>query len=426
MNNMNIVPAKKNIVPLNVQLANDIKTLSQDIAVGQYELQNTLDNLESSSLDIEIKRNFLGCVKKNSIEKSFENVYSNLSYYIGECGKALQHTNENLGRTIDLIKLLALVEKDLYDQLDYQYVASNEIKTILADWFKKQGIKDEDIQELLEASFQRAYTLRDRLNSLRQEYRENIALCMSKMKVFEEKYISLDNEIAIYIKNTKDALQNALDNNKRTFETLYNEKYSILDALAKNKEQNLKDIADRFYKRIEAEKNILSGILTSNEKILSKIVNKGNDFNSLAQTKCNELFEIKKDSEKEIKELVTKKEDEIVNKLSNSYNEYFERITKISTDTQNEIEEKKQIIETSIDDAKIVFDNNLQKHNETLVTIRTSLMDEFQNKIREQTEMFEQEKSLLMSSFKKRIIRTLIGSVAISSVIAYFISTFVS
>ena len=137
METSSIVKYSKNSLPVEVQLASDLKKLSKDIKLGQDQLQKTLDELESSSIAVNIERNFLGQVKRTSVEKNFENVYSNLRDYISKCGEAIQKSNENQGRTLELIKLLALVEKDLYSHIDDQVVSNNELKSIILDWFKK-------------------------------------------------------------------------------------------------------------------------------------------------------------------------------------------------------------------------------------------------------------------------------------------------
>lgn len=321
-NKVNLISSPNNIVPLNVQLVNDITVLSQDITEGQSELQRILDNLDSSAVEVNIKRNWWGTINRESIEEIVKNVYSNLGSYIGKLGEAIQQTNDNLVRTLELIKLLARVEKDLYEKLDDQIVDSNEIKTILIDWFKKQGIKDEDIQELLETSFQRAYTLRDRLNSLRQEYRENIAQCKKRIDVFEEKHTSLDNKIAELIKKTESELQNAFDNNKQTFEKLYNEKSLALETLANGKEKNLNALADKSAKDYKAI-----------EEILSKI-------EALAKEKCNELSKIKNDAEENINTFITNKKAEI-ELLKNEFQNQIK-------EQANKFEEEKKVLISSL------------------------------------------------------------------------------
>lgn len=406
--NINILSSKANLIPVGTQLANELRTLSTDIENGQNELQKSLNMLNVSSLNIDIRRNWWGTMNKDSIIKSFQTVYSDLSFYIKKCGTAINQTNENLGRTLELIKLLAIVEKDLYDKIDNQEISNNELKAILLDWFKKQGIKDEDVQELIETSFKRAYTLRDRLNDFRKEYRENIALCSKKIEKFENRYTSLDNEIDVLVKNTKLELQNALENDKRIFEHL-----------AKTNEKKLKELSESSCKRIEKENNRISEILYSIERSFSKIIEKENKFNSLAETKLKELSQVKNDVEKDIKEFVTEKENGIVGKFISSYNEFSDNLIRTSVEVQKKIEEKKQTIENSINESKSSFDDSIREYNKTF----ESLKNELQNQINEQNDKFEKEKNTLRSSFKNKIFWTLIGSTIISSVIAYFVAT---
>lgn len=204
----NVASSRQVSIPINIQLANELKNLSNEITYGQNELQEILDSLDTSSLEVTIRRRWWGGTDHESIKEGFENVYSNLGNYIGKCGKALQQTNENLGRTLELIKLLALVEKELYEHIENQTVSNNELKTVIHDWFRKQGIRDEEVQELLETSFKRAYTLRDRLNALRQENEESIARLEERITALEKKQSS--NNVKTILSNTEGSNNNSL------------------------------------------------------------------------------------------------------------------------------------------------------------------------------------------------------------------------
>ncbi len=259
-----VVHNSNDVVPVGIQIARDLKKLSSDIKNGQKALQETLDKLNESSLKVTIERNRIGLVKKRSVEENLENVYSNLSDYVGICGKALQNTNENLSRALDLIKLLALVEKDLYEHLDDQMVSNNELKNILLDWFEKQGISDNEVRELLESSFQRAYTLRDRLNIFRQEYKSSIATCEKRLLEFESKYNSLDTEIAKLIEDSGNKLQNALNAAINLLSQLYKEKRSSLLSLydehvflVKKHEAETKQLNNEFVQSCEEARMVV-------------------------------------------------------------------------------------------------------------------------------------------------------------------------
>lgn len=113
-------------------------------------------------------------------------LYSDMCGYIRECGSAVKSTNDNLIKTLDLLKILALAEKSLFDHIDDQVVSNNELKDILLDWFKEQGITNDNVKELIETSFQRAYTLRNRINIVRNEYRNELAKFDERIIIFEK------------------------------------------------------------------------------------------------------------------------------------------------------------------------------------------------------------------------------------------------
>lgn len=282
-----------NIIPIGEQLTGNLKQLSDDIDNGQDDLKVILHHLNESSIEVTIEKNWIGLVKKSSLEEIIEKVYKNLSSYIVQCGKALQNTNDNLSRSLDLIKLLALVEKDLYKILDDQIVSNNELKDILSDWFKKQGINDNDVRELLESSFQRAYTLRDRLNNFRQEYKSNIANCEKRILDFENKYNSLETEIAKLIKDSSNKLHVLVNEYEAETKRLYKEfaqsrddaitdvcyqteQASIQIQSAKNEieknvkcsKDNLKDLVDSFRVDLEKLKKQQSEIFEEDRKKL--------------------------------------------------------------------------------------------------------------------------------------------------------------
>lgn len=288
-----IVNNSNNVIPVGIQLAGDLKKLSNDIKNGQGALQTTLDELGTSSVKVAIERNWIGQLKKSSVEENLKNVYSNLSYYIGKCGEALQNTNDNLSRSLDLIKLLALVEKDLYEHLDDQIMSNNELKNILLDWFKKQGINDDEVRELLESSFQRAYTLRDRINLLRQECRSSIAKCENRLLEFESKHNSIDVEIAKIVTDSINKLQSTLDTDINLLSQLYNKKRSSLLSLCNEQTSKMQEILknyDIIVKKYEAEtKRLYNEFVQSRDEAIKDVCDQAEQAYCKIQTAHNEL-----------------------------------------------------------------------------------------------------------------------------------------
>lgn len=453
------ISGSNNAVPVGIKLSSDLTKLSRNIAKGQEELQDTLDELDTSSLEVTIERNFIGLVKKSSIEENLENVYSNLSYYIGKCGEALQNTNENLGRALDLIKLLALVEKDLYEHLDDQIVSNNELKSILLDWFKKQGINDNEVRELLESSFQRAYTLRDRLNLLRQEYLTSIANCERRVSEFEHRHNTLDSEIKNLISETTSKLQNALNEDLDLLSKLYTEKHSSMMSLASNQEKRMNDIVTSFViaakqdkERQESLRDSINTLFSSIQKLISSFEDdykqKNLSLKQLTKESCDAISLLRSQSIDEIRDSVASLLSEINKDLKNSYEKYvnlssslyeskknecdnlvenygtevkrqYSEFTKFKYETvdavNNQAKEATTQIETSKLEVKEELDNTRIKINEFVDSKKV----EFEQLLSKQAEEFTEEKVKMYAKMKKTIAWTIILSSSLSIALSY-------
>ncbi len=458
----NIVKSSSNMVPVDMRIVQELRTLSHDIIKGQDELQETLDELDSSNLVVNIERSWYGAIKKSSIEENFEGVYDNLSHYIGKCGEALQSTNKNLSRSLELIKLLALVEKDLYDHIDDQVVSNNELKTVLLDWFKKQGINDDEVRELLETSFQRAYTLRDRINALRQEYREGISQCNNRIVAFEKKHLSLDSEIEKLISDTSNKLKKALEEDLILLRKLYDDKNHSLSQLALKKEKLLNAITESFVQKSNEEKSRQDAMYKNLEKLFASLkglsdsfttmyTNKEKQFVLLSEQKNNEISSLRDNSVDAINKLASRRSEEIESNLANSYKEYLDlsaktfelkkkEICELCSDstvnierlcsniqdeclkTSNGIESKRQNVEEYFDAACSQIDNKAQETEKNLDVNSQAVIEKLERLLKDQQNQFEQEKITLFSTFRKRIIWTVAGTITLSGIISYVIS----
>lgn len=451
-----------NIILVGVQLTRDIKQLSKDIINGQNALHDTLVELDTSSLKVELERNWLGQVKKSSVENNLENVYSNLSYYIGKCGKALQNTNENLSRTLDLIKLLALVEKDLYEHLDDQIVSNNELKNILLDWFKKQGINDNEVRELLESSFQRAYTLRDRLNIFRQEYKSSITACEKRLLEFENKHNALDDEIAKLITDSSNKLQRALDNDLNLLSQLYNEKQSSLLSLSHEQASKMKGLLKDYVEIVtkdKKEQDSLREFVNSSLNTLRNLTASFNEdykqkndiFKNQTRESCDKLNSLKGESINEIEVLVDEKQNEISNNLDALHNKYIEIITTLYEDQKGEYEILLKNYEAEIErtyndvvQSQEVAIKNIRSQAEQSSSQIKSAQNEIENSAKytvdklnelissfkvdleklkqQQSEMFEEDRKIIYVKLKNTITWTVIGSISLSTALSYIFS----
>ena len=167
--NFEIRPQVISIVDLlNTQnFSQEFHDINEEIGKTKESINTALVQIDNIEPTIKIKTNWVGVPKPKDIEESVSSVFNVIRPHIQSCGEAIRSTNNNLQRTLSLIKLIAAAESTIYQQFDEQITSQNELKEIISDWCKQNGIRDEQVNELLESSFQRAYTLRDRINQVK-------------------------------------------------------------------------------------------------------------------------------------------------------------------------------------------------------------------------------------------------------------------
>lgn len=233
---------------------NSVQNIDASIAQNKEQLKGQMASLKEAKANIEIGRHWYGTVDIDTICKSLNNIYDDLRSYIRICGSALCTTNENLSRALGLIRLLAMIEKDLYEQLDNDSIQSNVLKELIRDWCEKNNIRDEEVSQLLEASFQRAYTLRDRINDIRAEVRDKFGYYDTELGKLSANIESLKSDITTEKEKALQELSN-----------LYAEKESMLDKFSTEKKKELVHQHEQFvqvsndlFHDIEAKANEIS------------------------------------------------------------------------------------------------------------------------------------------------------------------------
>lgn len=218
--NIEIIPQESSIIDLlNAQnFISEYQKINNSICNQNSTINTIVNEINSIEAPVQIEKNLFGGAKPKSIEKSISGVFAVICPYILSCGKAIRSTNNNLQETLSLIKLIAVAESTIYQQFDEQITSQNELKEIISDWCKQNGIRDEQVNELLESSFQRAYTLRDRINQVKRQVsiaNNDLSETSKIAKSTETKVGQLDEQIKKvqekiqlfdkYIKETKDA-----------------------------------------------------------------------------------------------------------------------------------------------------------------------------------------------------------------------------
>lgn len=240
--------------------------LRKKLEIEKEKLEKTLEKINNTSPAINIKRNWYGTINKDSIEKSLSEIYSSLVGYIVNCGDAIKSSNDNIATVLVLLQLMAKIESDLYGKLSNNEVATNEFREVMKDWCKQNGIREESIDKLFETSFARAYTLRDRINNLKND----IAVNTEEIFNIEQELHSIRNDIQIFIEKSKEELSTSIANGKNDINNLHNRTISELST----------KIID-FNKSVEAMFNQKTIALESIENHISTIVeNFVLDYNS--------------------------------------------------------------------------------------------------------------------------------------------------
>lgn len=342
------------------ELLDGLQNIDSSLAKNEEELKQKLNSLENASVDIDVKRQWFGAVDIDSINKSLNNVYDNLREYVRSCGSAIRTTNENLSHTLGLIRILASIEKDLYEQIDNETIQGNVLKDLIRDWCEKNNIRDEEVNSLLESSFQRAYTLRDRINNIRSEFFKKLEHYESELSELESSVESLKSFVSSEKTKTLKELSN-----------LYSSKQSELINLSSKK---------------------INELLRLHEKNLKTI----NKYSEGIEDKYKEF----------IKDLYNKKEDVV--QLSEEFKEYLNKNISVLNDKQNEaIKEISSESQKKIDQFNFLCESIQEKqksYKEDIENNHKQIISENEgahSKIKEKIDLFEEKLKLQLEAQKK-------------------------
>ena len=190
-------------------LVNDSKfqKISNSIESNKSNLEKALENLDKQDCPIKKDEHLWGLIKSLNTEGTFVALYDKLKELSKTSYNAIDACNKNMKDILDLMKILVTTEKDIYDMIDKNELSLAETSNIIKEICRKANIKDETIEELFSQTFQRSYTLRDRIRQLRYDLEE-------KIDKLEQKFINLDktienrkNEITVFCEQAKNTVQ---------------------------------------------------------------------------------------------------------------------------------------------------------------------------------------------------------------------------
>lgn len=350
----------------------DFTSLAEDLQDQRKSIDKSLNNL-TSNIDVDIKRNWWGSTNIESVEDAISKVYKNLSDYIREYGKALCKINDNQCKTLELISILAKFEDDLYKQLDNSEVATNELRQLIVDWCREQNINDEDVQKLLDYSFQRSITLRDRINNLREELEKKISR-------LDMKFDSVKNELEQYVEEAHKKLESILSDHK----------VSIQKTITEQK---------------EALRQTLDDVYSNVHQVVAEIDNKKRNIDNRIEQIVGEIEQLKKELDDERQETTS----------------YY-------TEQRKEI---KQQVDSAISTSKQFLNEQEEKHKAELLYMQSMFKeklkeqeDAFNKLINKQKEDFEAAQKAIFSLFRKRTILSCLITGLLSVGIAILVCLF--
>lgn len=359
-----IIPEKKGktVIPVSLKVAKKLNEISKKIESDNSELEDCLDEIQNAEPTIDIG-SYLGViVKKSDVEASIYEVYSSLCDYIVKCGDAIRASNGNVSNILELIQLLTAAEVDLYHLMDNQAIESNELRILIKEWCKKHGIHDDEVDKLLESSFQRAYTLRDRINDLRKDFYEKIDKNNEQIRELQSHYSDYQAKI-----------QEATDSAILSLRASAEKKMHDIDNQSIEKQKELQKSFDIFSSNANKE-------IERVEALKRSLDDKNKEFSE----KVTLYFSKIDQKEKSIEQLSIKKTEELMS-VANGVTEKGKEIEKKANDILNNLEQNNQTFQSNIladfKEKKGEIDNELTRMKESQEWFRKELNKNFEEKV---------------------------------------------
>lgn len=213
----NSKPAKQ------IKIDSRISEIENTITIKKEQISQKILGIQNAIPPIQKDEHFWGAIKTLNTEKSLERLFKKLQGISSDTYVAINDTNTYIGCVLDLMRLLASAENDLYKLLDDESSSSKDLADSVEELLKKSNIKDEASRQFINQSAKRILILRDRIIDLRTYIEDNFVDKVTLDQMKESFQESLRNEISsaqkTIIQDTssrqKDAIReakNALDN----------------------------------------------------------------------------------------------------------------------------------------------------------------------------------------------------------------------
>lgn len=350
------------------QIVTRVGTFSRKIEEGKKKLKSDIQKLNDTS-SIVIRRNWVGFIKKSSVEEGFKITYKDLSEGYKVFSEAIVNANDHISTILDFIVMIVKLESDIYGKLDDLKTNDVEVGDFFETLIQKSDIKDEKYTEILKGLWNRTYTLRDRLRMLQDKINARVDDIVENIQA---RIDSLENEQnRFFIEGKKELLQE------------FEEKSKEISRCLQENQRKGEELREEMRRNINDAKDELSSSTQKCEQILAQVTAKEQQIVSDYDSKC-----------KCLQDSITKHE----NRLDEKSNHVSQSLTLIAKNNESEFAKSKN----------------------KLLEISAEARKDFSKQLNAQQELFDS----LIELQKKTARRTLFYATSIAVVLSTCISVF--
>lgn len=332
------------------QIVTRVGTFSRNIEDSKKKLESDLQKLNDTS-SIVIRRNWVGFIKKSSVEEGFKITYKDLSEGFKVCGEALIGVNDHISEILKFIVMIVRLESDIYGKLDDLATNDVDIRYFFEDLIQKSDIKDEKIKEILEGLRSRTYTLRDRLRMLQDKINARVDDIVEKIQA---RIDSLENEQNRFFIEGKKELLKDVEQLKAGLVQQFEEKSKEISRCLQENQRKGEELREEMRRNINHAKDELSSSTQKCEQILAQVVAKE--------------LQIVSDYEKGYKELQNSI-DTYEEQLKTAIASTIERFSEIANQNEKELADKVSVatedLRQQLDAQQAKFHEIIELHRKT-------------------------------------------------------------
>lgn len=157
----------------------DREWLEKKIDQDETDLVESINKIDTTC-PIKRKEYWISCFNSTDVKKTFTAIYEDILELKNATVKAFKSSFINSKETLNLLKQLADYELDLYSIIDESELTSAELSSLFVSTLNDTNIKDETVLQLLQQAKDRALRLKERFESFRNEFENELKESSSK------------------------------------------------------------------------------------------------------------------------------------------------------------------------------------------------------------------------------------------------------